>query len=174
MTDWAKAMNPTSPLDTEEAALAAAKVSAIGMLIGALHQGVGVWYSTTPAAQEAAARMIEQFTGQAPDPAALAQQGQFGLMLGVGLTLLQLILAAVQWRKPNKVLPILFLILVVWGLGGGVLALLVPAMAAAQPMWLTFFTIVTMLIAGLMHIAGIRGSSALDRIRMDAANTYQD
>ncbi len=172
MTDWTRAMNPTSPLNTEAEALAAAKVSAVGMVVGALHQAVGAWYASTPEAQEAAARMVEQFTGQAPDPASLAQQAQFGLMLGVGLTVLQLILAAVQWRKPNKVLPILFLVLVVWGLGGGLLALTVPAMAAGQPMWLTIFTIVTMLIAGVMHIAGIRGSSALDRIRMKAANAY--
>src|SRR5215217_4579111 len=117
MTDLIKAMNLTARLDTEDAALAAAKVSGVGMVIGAIHQAVGGWYASTPAAQEAAARLVEQFTGQTPEPAALAQQAQLGLYMAGGLTVLQLILAAVQWRKPNMVLPILFLVLVIWALG---------------------------------------------------------
>ena len=55
MTDIIGAMNPTAPLTTEEAALGAAKVSAIGMVIGAISQAVGGWYASTPAASEAAA-----------------------------------------------------------------------------------------------------------------------
>jgi hypothetical protein len=172
MTDLIKAMNPTAPLPTEEAALAAAKVSAVGMVIGAIHQAVGAWYATTPEAAAAASKLVEQMTGQTPDPAQLAQQNQFGLMLGGGLVILQLILAAVQWKKPNMVLPILFLILVIWALGGACLALFVPAFAAAQPIWLTAFTVVTMGIAAIAHIAGIRGASALDKIRTRAAQDY--
>lgn len=172
MASLISAMNPTAKLETEEAALAAAKVSAVGMVIGAVHQAVGGWYASTPAAQEAAAAVVEQFTGQKPEPAALAQQAQLGLYMACGLVVLQLILAFVQWRKPNMVLPILFLVLVVWALGGALLALVMPAMAAGQPMWLTLFSLVTMAIAAITHIAGIRGVSALDKIRTRAAQDY--
>ena len=169
MTDIIKAMNPTALLTTEEAALDAAKVSAVGIVIGAIHQAVGAWYATTPAAAAAAAAMVEQLTGQTPDPASLAQQSQMGLMFGVALIVIALILAFVQWRKPNIVLPILFLILVIWSLGGACLALAMPAMSGGQPMWLTAFSVVTMAIAAIMHIASIRGVGALNKIRMEAA-----
>ena len=169
MTDWIKAMNLTAPLTTEEAALAAAKVSAVGIVIGAIHQAVGAWYASTPEAAAGAAAMVEQLTGQTPDPAALAQQSQLGLMFGGALIVLALILAFVQWRKPNTVLPILFLILVIWALGGACLALAMPAFSGGQPMWLTIFSVVTMAIAVIMHIASIRGVSALNKIRMAAA-----
>ena len=165
MTDIIGAMNPTAPLTTEDAALGAAKVSAIGMIIGAINQAVGGWYASTPAASEAAARVIGDLTGQTPDPAQLAQQAQMGLYLTGAFVVLQLILAAVQWRKPNGVLPILFLVLVVWALGGAILALMMPAFGGGQPMWLTVFTLVTMLVAALLHIAGIRGASALKKFR---------
>lgn len=165
MTDIIGAMNPTAPLTTEDAALGAAKVSAIGMVIGAINQAVGGWYASTPEASEAAARVIENLTGQTSDPAQLAQQAQMGLYFTGALVVLQLILAAVQWRKPNTVLPILFLVLVVWALGGAALALVVPAFGGGQPMWLTVFTLVMMLLAAILHIAGIRGASALKRFR---------
>lgn len=169
MTDIIKAMNPTAPLTTEAAALAAAKVSAVGIVIGAIHQAVAAWYASTPEAAAAASAMVEELTGQTPDAAALAQQSQMGLMIGGGLIVVALILALVQWRKPNMVLPILFLVLVVWSLGGAVLALVVPALSGSQPMWLTLFSLVTMAIAAIMHIASIRGVSALNKIRMAAA-----
>lgn len=170
MTEIIRAMNPAAPLPTEDAARAAARVSAIGMVIGAVNTAVGAWYASTPAASEAAARVIEDFTGQAPNPAQLASQAQMGLYLAGAIVLLQLVLAAVQWRKPNGVLPILFLVLVVWALGGSLLGLVMPMFGGGQPVWLTVFTLVTMLAAAILHIAGIRGANALARFR--AAQAY--
>lgn len=161
MTDLIKAMNPTAPLPTEQAALAAAKISAVGMVIGAVHQAVGGWYASTPEAQAATSRLVEQVTGQPADPG----QAQAGLAIAGVLVVLQLGLAVVQWLKPNSILPILFLILVIWALGGALLGLVMPAFAAGQPMWLTLFTVLTMIIAAITHIAGIRGASALGKLR---------
>lgn len=172
MTDIIKAMNPTAPLNTEEAALSAAKVSAVGMVLGAVNQAIGGWYASTPAARETAARMVEELTGQSPDPAQLAQQSTVGLGITGAFVLLQLILAFVQWRKPNIGLPILFLVLVVWALGGAVLGLAVPMFGGAQPAWLSATTLVLMIVAAVTHIAGIRGASARDKIRTRAAETW--
>lgn len=176
MTDIIKAMNPTAPLTTEEAALAAAKVSAVGMVIGVVKQAVEAWYASTPeavaATAAASAAMVEQLTGQTPDATEVAQQSQGGLVLAGVFIVLALILAFVQWRKPNTVLPILFLILVILALGGAVLALFMPAFSGGQPMWLTVVSLVTMAIAAVMHIASIRGVSALNKLRMDAAQNY--
>lgn len=172
MTDMIKAMNPAAPLNTEEAALAAAKVSAVGMVIGAVHTAVGGWYASTPAAQEAAARIVQDLTGQAPDPAAMASQAQMGLIISGVFVVLQLGLAFLQSRKPNMILPIMFLILCVWALGSSALALAVPAFGGSQPMWLTAFSIIAMIVAIITHIASIRGVSALDKIRTRAAQEY--
>jgi hypothetical protein len=161
MTDIIKAMNPTATLDTEEAALAAAKVSAVGVVIGAINSAVTGWYASTPEGSAALAQAMESLTGQAPDPG----QAQTGLYFTGALVVLQLILAAVQWLKPNSIIPILFLVLVVWGLGSAILSLTVPAFGGSQPMWLTVFTLVAMLLAAIMHIAGIRGASALAKFR---------
>lgn len=173
MTDIIKAMNPTAPLVTEEAALVAARVSAVGIVIGVVKQAVDAWYTSTPeaaaATAAASAALVEQLTGQTPDATELAQQSQGGLMVAGAFIVLALILAVVQWRKPNTVLPILFLILVIMALGGAVLALFMPAFSGGQPMWLTLFSLVTMAIAAVMHIASIRGVGALNRLRMDAA-----
>jgi hypothetical protein len=162
-------MNPTAPLNTEEAALAAARVGAVGIVVGVVHQAVAAWYASTPEAAAAASAMMEEFTGQTPDAATLAQQSQMGLMVGGVLIAIALILALVQWRKPNTVLPILFLVLVVWSLGGAALSLVIPALSGSQPLWLTLFSVVTMAIAAIMHIASIRGVGALNKIRMAAA-----
>lgn len=165
MSDLIKAMNPTAPLTTEALALKAAQVSAIGMVLGAVKDVFVAWYATTDASKEAAARMVEELTGQAQTTEQMAQGGQFGLYIAGFFIVLQLVLAFVQWTKPNKVLPILFLVLVVWSLGGAVLGLVVPMFAAAQPMWLTLTTLVLMLLAAITHIASIRGTGKLDEIR---------
>lgn len=174
MTDWAKAMNPTAPLTTEDAALAAAKVSAFGILAGVVNQAISGWYATTPEAQAAAARMVENLTGQPVDPAALAQQSQIGLYMTGGFIVLQLGLAFWQWAKPNIVLPILFLILMIWGLGTGLLALFMPTMGGGQPLWLSLTVVLLMLFGVITQVSGIRGASALSKIRFNAANTYED
>ena len=130
--------------------------------------------ASTPEGVAAAGALVERLTGQAPDAAALAEQAQMGLMIGAGVVVLQLILAAVQWFKPNIVLPILFLVLASWALGSALLALVVPAFGGVQPMWLLVVSVVLMLIAAITHIASIRGASALSKIRYDAANTYDN
>jgi hypothetical protein len=171
MTDIIKAMNPTAPLTTEEAAFGAARVSAVGMVIGAVHQAVGGWYSSTPEASAAAGRLVEKLTGQTPPPEQMAASAQQGVIIAGVFVVLQLGFAAWQWKKPNIVLPILFLVLCIWGLGTSALGL---AMGAEQPMYLSLFSLIAMLIAAVTHIAGIRGASALSKIRYNAANTYED
>ena len=169
MTDLIKAMNPTASLTTESAALDAARVSAVGMVLGAIGQAAAGWYASTDAGIEAARRMVEQMLGEAPTAEMMAQQAQTGLIMTGALVLLQLGLAAVQWRKPNGVLPVIFLVLVIWGFGTACLAFFVPAVSESQPLWLTLMTVVLMVIAAVTHIASIRGVSALNKIRMAAS-----
>jgi preprotein translocase subunit SecG len=177
MTDWAKAMNPTSPLNTEAEALAAARASAIAIFLGALWGLVGVIYLMT-AGQEAMAAAFAQGAADAPEMAGMAgTMSQVALWTAGFFVVLQLILGFVQWKKPNKVLPILFIILVVYGIGSAALGQMMAGQldipeAAQGPLWLTLIGYVVMVIQLVMHIAGVRGASKLDKIRMDAAQSY--
>src|SRR5690606_27854081 len=117
MTDWAKAMNPTSPLTTEDEALGAARASAIAIFLGVIWGIVGVLYLMSGAGQEAMAAALAQ-SGGSPEAANMTgMMSQVALWMSVFFVVLQLILGFVQWTKPNKVIPILFIILVVYGLG---------------------------------------------------------
>jgi len=175
MTDWAKAMNPTSPLTTEDEALGAARASAIAIFLGVIWGIVGVLYLMSGAGQEAMAAALAQ-SGGSPEAANMTgMMSQVALWMSVFFVVLQLILGFVQWTKPNKVIPILFIILVVYGLGstalGQVMAGELPE-AAQSPMWMIVGGYVVLVIELVLHIAGVRGASKLDQLRMDAAQNY--
>lgn len=169
MSDLIKAMNPTTPLTDAGIARKAAQASAVGMLVGAVNTVAEGWYAANGGA-EASQRMLESLTGQAPTAEEIASAAQFGLIGTAVVVVLHLVLAGVQWKKPNSVLPILFLVLVVWGLGSALLGLISAGQleaigATPRPMWLTVVTLVTLAIAAVLHIAGIRGSSALGKFQ---------
>jgi len=177
MTDWTRAMNPTSPLNTEAEALAAARASAVAIFLGVIWGIVGIIYLMT-AGQEMMEAALAQNAAQAPETAGMAgMMSQVALWMAGFFVVLQLILGFVQWTKPNKVIPILFIILVVYGIGSTALGQMmagqmdVPA-AAQGPLWLTLVGYVVMLVELVLHIAGVRGASKLDKLRMEAAQNY--
>ncbi|WP_374516576.1 hypothetical protein [Brevundimonas sp.] len=174
MTDWARAINPTAPLNTEAEALAAARASAIAIFLGVVWGIVGVVYMMT----DGQAAMEAAMAAAGGDEATAGMAGsiaQFAMYMAIGLVVIQAILGFVQWTKPNKVIPILFIILVVYGIGstalGQMMAVEMPE-AARSPMWLLVAGFVVMLVQLVLHIAGVRGASKLDRLRMEAAQNY--
>jgi len=177
MSEWIKAMNPTAPITTEPEALRAARASAIAIFLGVAWGVVGValLLTTGAAAMEAA---MAQAAADSPEVAGMTgAMTQIALWGAIGLTVIQLVLGLVQWTKPNIVIPIIFLILVLYGLATSLFGLSmmgspdIPA-AAKTPMWQIVLGLLILLIQLVMHIAGIRGARALDKLRMDAAQTY--
>lgn len=167
MTDWIKAINPTAVLETESQALAATRASSIGMVIGAGRDAILAWY-TANAGAEAVRQTVDQMT-QRPETAEQMQAAtQIGLAAAGTVVVLQLVLAAVHWRKPTSLLPLVFLMLVVWALGSGALAL-VNAVGGqgsiAQPTGLILMTLVTMTAAAILHATAIRGAGRLAETR---------
>jgi hypothetical protein len=118
---------------------------------------------------------IAQASADAPDAAGFAGMMVQGVLwMSIGLVVIQLILGFVQWSKPNIVIPIIFLILVAFGLISGLFGLVMAnnpdmAAAAATPMWQVVVGVIVMLVEAVLHIAGIRGASKLDKLRMAAA-----
>jgi len=139
---------------------------------------VGVLYLMSGAGQEVMAAALAQSGGESPEMAGMAgMMAQLALWMAIFFVVLQLILGFVQWAKPNKVIPILFIILVVYGIGSAALGQMMAgqmegAAAAQGPLWLTIGGYVVLVVELVLHIAGVRGASALDRIRMDAAQNY--
>ena len=176
MTDWARAMNPTSPLNTEAEALAAARASAIAIFLGVVWGIIGVVYLMT-AGQEAMQAAMAAAGGDEATAGMAGSMAQFALYMAIGLVVIQAILGFVQWAKPNKVIPILFIILVVYGLGSAALGQLMADQIGVPegsqgPLWLVVAGFVVMIVQLVLHIAGVRGASRLDRLRVEAAQTY--
>ena len=172
MTDMVRAMKPTATISNAEEAKAAARASAIAIFLGVVWGIVGVVWLMGPGAAVMEAAMAEA-AATSPEGAGMAEM-MTGAAIGFAgvIVVIQLILGLVQWFKPNMVIPILFTVLVVYGLGSTVLGMVMAdqmaelgASAAAVPAWQTWGNIAVMVVQLILHIAAIRGASALRKFR---------
>lgn len=169
---WIRYFNPAATLETQDHALAATRASSIGMIIGAARDSILAWY-TANAGAEATRLAVDQMT-QRPETAEQMQAAtQIGLAGAISMVVLQLVLAVVHWRKPSSLLPLVFLMLVVWALGTGALAFVYAVGGqgmASQPMGLIVMTLVTMSAAALLHATAIKGAGRLAEFRKLASD----
>ncbi|MDP1911860.1 hypothetical protein [Brevundimonas sp.] len=174
MTDWIKASNPTAPINTEAEAIGAARASAIAIFLGVVWGAIGVALLMTGGSAEIEAAMA-QASADTPEMAGMGEMAmQIALWSAIGISAIQLVLGLVQWSKPNVVIPIIFAILVAFGLVSGLFGMMMAGQAgmpetAAAPTWQVYVGFVILVIQLVMHIAGIRGARALDKLRMAAA-----
>lgn len=169
MSNWIKAINPTGAITTEAEAVTAARASALaiflGVAVGIL--GVVMMMNGGMEAMEAAAVAAAGDDPQAASMTGMVVQGAF--YFAIALVVIQLILGLVQWFKPNVFIPILFLVLVVYGLGSSALGLTmdqtnVPQTGMSTPAMIALnFVVLTVQL--ILHIAGVRGASALSKLR---------
>lgn len=166
-----KMINPTAPLNSEADARTAARASAVSIFIGVVMGLITVVMLMNGGLAEMEAAMKAQSAGDPNVAGMTGAMAQGALYFTIFLVVLQLILGFVQWAKPNIVLPILFLILVVYGLGSTALGMMMmdesmPRTSMNTPA-MTAFTIVVLLIQALLHVVGIRGASALNKFRQN-------
>lgn len=177
MTDWIRAFNPATPITTEDEAIAAARASAVAIFLGVLWGAVGIVYLMT-AGQAIMDAAVAQASAQNPDAAGMAGMLAKGILgMSIFFVVIQLIIGLVQWAKPNVVIPIIFALLVGFGLITGLMTAFGVGEtdaggAAANPVWMTWGSLVVLIIQMVLHISGIRGSQALDKLRMAAARDY--
>lgn len=174
MSNWIKGLNPAAKIATEAEAVSAARASAISIFLGVAFGLFGV----AMLMNGGMAAMTDAMTQQSGDPAMASMTGVMsGMILGVAVVtvVVQLILGLVQWFKPNMVIPILFIVLVVYGLGSGLLSQMmagqmeVPETPMNAP-WFHALNYAVLTIQLILHIAGVRGASALSKFR--AAQAY--
>ena len=168
MSNWLKAMNPSSPITTEAEAERAAKASAISIFIGVVVGLISLaWTFANPAAMQDAMAAASQGGGNAE---ATNMALQMGMWLAGALVLVQLILGFVQWRNPGKFIAILFLVLLAYGL---LSTLATPLLASSMPnmpnipVWQLALSVVVMIIQVVLHVTGLKGIKQLDRIQME-------
>ena len=169
MSGWIKAINPTATSTTETEARRAARASALSIGLGVL---MGLWstyYMMTDGKAVMEAAMAE---ATAATPEAAGMMGAMAsVMLGFGIAMVvvQAILGLVQWFKPNIVIPIIFTVLVVYGIGSMALSQMMVEQSQmtvpSVPLWQTIVTWVVLVVQLILHIAGIRGASALSQLR---------
>lgn len=175
MTDWIKASNPTAPIANEAEAIGAARASALAIFLGVIWGGIGVALLMTGGGSAEIEAAVTQATADTPEMAGMGgAMVQIAMWSAVGFCAIQLVLGLVQWAKPNVVIPIIFAILVAFGLVTGLLGLMTTGQenmpdAAASPTWQTWVGLVILVVQLVLHIAGIRGARALDKLRMAAA-----
>lgn len=171
MSNWIKAINPTGPIITEADAAAAARGSALSIVIGVVVGIISlIWTVLNPQDVEAA---LAAAGADSPEVAsAAAMTAQATIWLGGAMVVIQAIFAFLQWRDPKKWIAILFLALLALGI---VSTLAAPAMAGMSPgtvvppMWQLALSLAIMALQVVMHVAGLRGIGRLDDIQMDAA-----
>ena len=169
MADWLKAINPTSTATTRPEAVAAARASAIGIFLGIAVGVVGLIRTMGIGTEAMEAAMIENAQGDA------AVAGMAGTIAGAmmyvagGMLVLQAIFGLVQWFKPNRIIPVLFILLVAIGLLSSISGLAMTSQADASaaiaaPLWFTVLGFVALIIELVLHIAGFRGASKLAQL----------
>lgn len=170
-------MNPTAVITTEPQAKAAARASAISILIGVIWGAISLAWMMSPEAQ---ALMREAMaSAETAETAGMADMivGMMVAMAGLMIAL-QLVFALVQWFKPNIVIPIIFLLLIAYGLLTTILGLVMADQMAAitgpqpeMPLWQTGGYFVVLIIQLVLQVAGLRGANALSRMRRAGAET---
>lgn len=161
MNAWLKAVNPMAAIDTEAEALMAARASSITLwLSGAKWIAAAILMMQdmprikAAMVSEAGASPIHDLVGNGMAEATVAITAAIGLF--------QVMLGGVQWRAPNTVIPIIFLILSVYGLGNALFGQVFGGggAGAGWTMLLSYFTLV---VAVVFHWVGLRGASRLEK-----------
>ncbi|MES2834834.1 MAG: hypothetical protein V4707_09015 [Pseudomonadota bacterium] len=159
MKSWLIALNPLAKIDTVAEALTAARASSVTLwLSGAKWVAAAILMIGDMPRLKA-----EMATGASSPLQNLVGAGMTEAMVGItaAIGLFQVILGVVHWRAPNTFIPIIFLILSVYGLGGAVWNQAVGNAGSGWPMLLSYFTLV---VAVLFHWIGLRGAARLEKL----------
>lgn len=140
--------NPFGPVDSGSTAAAMARLSAWGFGLWAatgLMQAGLVWFSADVG--------LAAFRG--------ATTG-----FAIFFALIAALLGWMQWRRPNRILPVFGLAWALYELSSFGVSLLVgaPLGVAGVPVWGAVVAAVAMLVCAVLHVGGLRGSAALARL----------
>ncbi|HRD45799.1 MAG TPA: hypothetical protein PLF78_04875 [Caulobacter sp.] len=165
-------LNPFGRIDDRERATAAARGGAVALAIGALISlyGAAKLYLMPAALTEAMRAGMAGSASTNPDAAKVAEAMipgvmQMAAMMSIGIAVVLLILAVVQWRRLTRVIPLIFACLGALGLVMAALGMVMIAsgMTPSPPVPLaeTVITRALSLVTLVLHIGAYRGADWL-------------
>ncbi|WP_417229912.1 hypothetical protein [Brevundimonas sp.] len=176
MTNWIKAANPLSTIVGVDEARAAARMSSVALWLSAAWGAVGfAWMMTNLERIQTAmsAAVAAQTEGQSAKAAAMANSlvangAQTTLIFAGIIVAVQLVLGWYQWTRPNRYIPIIFLLLSAYALLTDVFGIVSAGGIAVEatvmnPAWRTIVGLVVVALCTLLHFAGLRGALNLDK-----------
>ena len=139
--------NPFGATEGPGQALELARLTSVGFGLWAgvsLIQAVGVWFG--------ASAEFEPY-----------RQGTAGF--SIVLAVITVGLALWQWRRPNRILPVLGIAWALYELSATMTMALVGAPLGAEgvPVWSPWLSAVVMAVSLVLHVGGLRGAAALMR-----------
>jgi hypothetical protein len=183
MKDWIAASNPLAPAGDHAWALRRARLSAVALWLSALS---GLVYAalTMVYGDQVYAAMLEAVSAQAetPEQAEIARSFlspgvvRFAMITAVFIGLAQIVIGLVQWRRPNRIIPLLFLLLGVYGLVSGLVAFMMAGQmgyspTAGMPAWSQGLSYLIQIVALVFHVGGWRGAQNLHALKMQSQPT---
>ena len=178
-SQWLAAANPLHTPASRDEALRAARWGSIALVISACWSAVVAIFTYLNHEQVTAA-MIRAVPVQTDLPAEQAEATAAMsralmssmsvpmLIISLVMCVVYLVLARVQWTRPNIVIPIVILAFVAYGVFAGLLAMATNPMvretaAGLQPVWLTAAGWVIQLVKAVLLVASWRGAASLKR-----------
>lgn len=159
MKAWLKAFNPLATIDNEAEALMAARASSVTLwLSGAKWIAAAILVIEDMPRLKAAFvtdnsnSLVHDLVGNGLAEATVAITAAIGLF--------QVMLGGVQWRAPNTVIPIIFLILSTYGLGNALWQQVMGGGAGSG--WTMVLSYFTLVVAVIFHWIGLRGARRLE------------
>lgn len=176
MTNWIKAANPLATIAGEDEARAAARMSSVALWLSAAWGAVGfAWMVMNLERIQSAmtAAVAAQTEGQSAEAVAMANSlvangAQTTLIFAGTIIAIQLALGWHQWTRPNRFVPIIFVLLSAYALLTDVFGIVTAGgiavdATATNPVWRTIAGLVVVALCTLMHLAGLRGAMTLDK-----------
>ena len=170
---WLTVANPLHRAATAEEALRQARAGAIALIIMAVSGLLNTAWSYLHR-DELVGLMSRAMQDQPAEQAAMMQgmvpvMANLTIFLGLIFAAVYLVLAIVQWRKPNPWIPIIMLVLAAWGVLTMISNLVMPnpnipdpaEMEGIAPQWKTVLGYVEMAVTTILLIASWRGANAL-------------
>lgn len=177
MNEWLITANPAAALDTESRALKAARWSAIALWLASavgLVQTVVMWMHREAVTAGMQAAVAAQ--AATPEEAAMAQ-----MIVGEGMVLVTIIVMAIfilvqagvgvlQWKMPNRFVPLIFLLLAIYGIVSTLVAFIgagadTASMMVTPSVGLQIIGYVSLAITTVLQVSGVRGSFRLHKFR---------
>jgi hypothetical protein len=156
MTDLLKTINPMTRIETEEDARAVARASSLGLWLSAARFGVAT--ASLIAGFDMVRALAETKVAEMPAGTSV-EAVAYGIVAGpVVIGLVEVAAGVWQWKRPGVVVPIIWLLLLAYGLYAFV-------SAGASLAGMGGLIMAQMLISAILHASGLRGALALARFK---------